>query len=101
MSNMTGRFLTQKQMAEAKSFEAICNSIQKRAGTRHPLSNVIAWDCGCIGPVILRNRIIPTSEQADAMLKLRKHKDVDLDELAKILGCSPHAILYRLGLVPE
>src|SRR4051812_2269096 len=73
MSNHTGKFLTQWQMAEAKRHEAWQNSQQKRNGTNHPMSNIIAWSCGCcIGPVLKRDETILTPEQADAVLKLRK-----------------------------
>lgn len=73
MSNHTGKFLTQKQMAEAKRSEAIQNSIQKREGTNFPLSEIIAWGCGCcIGPVINRKSEILSAKEADAVLKAKK-----------------------------
>ena len=57
MSNMTGKFLSQWQMSEAKRHEAMLNSIQKREGTSYSLTPIIAWSCGCcIGPCIDRNK---------------------------------------------
>jgi hypothetical protein len=73
MSNHTGKFLSQWQMAEAKRSEAILNSIQKREKTNHPLSNIIAWSCGCcIGPSINKDKIIPTKEEALLFMKTQK-----------------------------
>lgn len=74
MSNHTEKFLTQWQMSEAKRSEAIMNSIQKREGTHFPLSNIIAWGCGCcIGPVIKRHDgPILSPQEADKILKARK-----------------------------
>lgn len=75
MSNMTGRFLSQWHMAEAKHSEAIVNSIQNRNGTRHPMKNIIAWGCGCcIQPYLNKDKTIATSEEADAILRQRKVK---------------------------
>jgi hypothetical protein len=74
MTNMSGKFLSQWHMAEAKHSEAIVNAIQKRAGTRHPLSETIAWSCGCcIQPYLKRDKTIATPEEADAILRTRKN----------------------------
>jgi hypothetical protein len=73
MSNHTGRFLTRWQMAEAKRDEARLNSVQKREGTNHPLSNIVAWSCGCcIGPCIKQDQNIATPNEADAIMRQRK-----------------------------
>ncbi len=73
MSNLTGKFLSQEQMAEAKRSEAVMNAIQKRDGTNFPLSPIIAWGCGCcIGPVIMRRKPILSASEADRALKKRK-----------------------------
>lgn len=73
-----GKFLSQWQMAEAKRHEARANSIQKREGTNFPLSDIIAWDCGCcIGPVIMSHCKDPilSPEEADKVLRDRKRSD--------------------------
>ena len=74
MSNHTEKFLTQQQMATAKEQEAIMNSIQKRNGTNFPLTEIIAWSCGCcIGPYIARGKgPILSPQEADKILKERK-----------------------------
>jgi hypothetical protein len=72
---MTGRFLSQWEMAEAKRHEARANSIQKREGTNFPLSGIIAWGCGCcIGPSIRYDQPILSASEADGVLKQRKHE---------------------------
>ena len=80
--NHSGKFLSQWQMAEAKRIEAIENSVQKREGTNFPLSDIIAWDCGCcIGPVILRwEQPILSAAEADEVLKKRKIRKRDKNE---------------------
>jgi hypothetical protein len=75
MSNMTGKFLSQWQMAEAKRTEDCMNAIQKRNGTNYPLSEILAWGCGCcIGPVIMEGKKIPSPAEADEILRQRKHE---------------------------
>jgi len=72
--NMTGKFLSQWQMSEAKRQEAIANSIQKRDGTSFPLTDIIAWSCGCcIGPYIAKHKQpILSASEADEVLKKKK-----------------------------
>ncbi len=73
--NMTGKFLTQWDMSEAKRHEARQNALQKREGTNHPLSSIIVWGCGCcVGPVLVRHKNIPTAEEADEILRERKRQ---------------------------
>lgn len=65
---MKRRFLSLKQIAEVKKSEAVCNAIQKREGTKHPMV-AIAWSCGCCqGYVILRHRTVTdTTVQTEEM----------------------------------
>lgn len=73
MSNLTGKFLSRWQMAEAKRSEAVINSVQKRNGTRHPLGPIIAWSCGCcIGPYRKTDKTIATPDEADAILRKKR-----------------------------
>ena len=74
MGNMTGKFLSQWHMSEAKRQEARVNAMQKRNGTNLPLTPIIAWCCGCcIGPHVARNkRTILSSSEADKILVRRK-----------------------------
>jgi hypothetical protein len=75
MGNMTGKFLSQWHMSEAKRDEARLNAIQKRNGTNFPLTPIVAWGCGCcIGPSVNKERSILSAAEADKILKARKHE---------------------------
>jgi hypothetical protein len=72
---MSGKFLRRGAIIDTIKSEERTNAMQKRSGTRHP---VRVTSCGCPDPncgawhTLLKDRNLPTQEEAEATLKAGK-----------------------------
>lgn len=77
------KFLTSRQMSEAKRVEAVMNAVQKRNGTNFPVMGHVAWSCGCCVSVRIKDWGEPILSPAEADEVLRQRKRQDKVDVAK------------------
>jgi len=74
------RFLTKKQMAEAKHSLNVVNSVQRRNGTNKP-ERLLRWGCGSLCYQINTDSPDKLSAlEADRMMRLKKHKGFEISQ---------------------